>query len=67
MADGEIIGYVYCIIAAISIYGIIGSLIGMAIDVLDNRVMFVCIFLWPIVLPIYLIICLVKIIKEFCN
>jgi len=67
MTDGEMIGYVYCIIAAISIYSIIGSLIGMAIDVLDNRVMFVCIFLWPIILPIYLIVCLVKTIKGICH
>lgn len=64
MSDGEIVVYVFAIIMAIGIYGIIGALIGMAIDVLDNKVLFSCIFLWPIVLPIYLTKCLVKTIKK---
>ena len=64
MGDGEMIGCAFAIIMAIGIYGIIGALIGMAIDVMDNKVLFSCIFLWPIMLPIYLVICLVKTIKK---
>lgn len=64
MSDGEIVGCVFSVITAVCLYGIIGALIGMAIDVMDNKVLFSCIFLWPIILPIYLIVCLVKTIKK---
>ena len=64
MSDSEMVGYVFSIITVVGVYGIIGALIGMVIDVLDDKVLFSCIFLWPIVLPIYLTICLVKTIKK---
>ena len=63
MTENELIGFVFLMITAIGTYGIVGAIVGMIIDVTSDFVLWSCIFLWPIVLPIYVIKCFVKTIK----
>ena len=64
MAENELIGIIFISIMCIGIYGLIGVAVGMLIDITSDHVMWSCVFLWPVILPIYVIRCFVKTIRD---
>lgn len=57
-------GIIFGAIVLSAFYIVIGIWIGSIIDVLDNELIIVCMFLWPIVLLVYLLKTTIRVLKQ---